>query len=321
MKAFFRRAALFLLVGLVLYALVYYGAERLNDRYAGKNSLYAAARASPGGYDYAILGASHAQVLGFEDATERLQQQTGLRIINLSTPGGGLVPNRLLIEYLLAKSSTASVVYVLDSFAFYSRDWNEDRLKDVRLLRRAPLDPALARLLLAYGVRGDVSLGVALDYVSGFSKLNNPERFKADLSEDEKRFSRVHRPSSRDAKRVEYLYPGSIDEATFARYLAVFRDMVRELKSRDIGLVVVRPPIPKRFRDMIPGEAQFDRRIEALLAEEGVPLYDFAAVGNEPRYFFDSDHLNRAGVLNFFEAHLAQTLIRHRRPIGPAAAG
>jgi len=321
MKPFFRQAALFVLVGLALYALLYYGAERLNDRHAGKNAFYAAARASPDGYDYAILGASHAQALGYEDGNDLLQRRTGMRIINLSTPGGGLVPNRLLIEYLLARSSAASVVYVLDSFVFYSREWNEDRLKDVRLFRRAPLDPVLARLLIAYGARGEVSLGVALDYVSGFSKLNNPERFKPDLSEDEKRFGRVHRPSSRDAKRVQYLYPERIDEQTFARYLSMFRDLVRELKSRGIGLVVVRPPIPKRFRDMVPGEAQFDRRIEALLAGQGIPLYDFSGVDNDPRYFFDSDHLNRAGVLNFFERHLVQTLIRHRRPGGTAAAG
>lgn len=322
MKAFLRQAALFVLIGLGIYALVYYGAERLNDRYAGKNSFHAAAAASRDGYDYVILGASHAQALGYEDGNERLQQQTQLRIINLSTPGGGLVPNRLLLDYLLARSSAASVVYVLDSFVFYSREWNEDRLKDVRLFRRAPFDPALARLLLRYGARGEASFGVALDYVSGFSKINNPERFKPDVSEDElKRFGRVHRPSSQDAKRVQYLYPAGMDEQAFSRYLSMFRDLVGELKSRGIGLIVVRPPIPQRFYDMIPGEAQFDRRIEALLEEQGIPLYNFALVDNDPRYFFDSDHLNRAGVLNFFDRHLAQLLIRHRKSARLIQAG
>ena len=300
MKQFLKSSAWFVLIGLLIYAGVYYGAEQLVYQYARTNRFHAVATANPEGYDYVILGASHAQPLGFEDANDRLQSASGARIINLSTPGGGLVPNRLLLDYLLAKCKARSVVYVLDSFAFYSREWNEDRLKDVRLFRRAPLDADLARLLIAYNLGGQTGLGVTLDYLSGFSKINNPDRFKPDVSDDElTRFRRVHRPSSRDIKRVEYLYPARIDEQTFNRYLSAFGDLIKDLKARDIALIVVRPPIPKRFYDMIPNEAEFDRRVEALLAGEQVPYYNFALLDNDAKYFFDR--------------HLTQVLIRHKR--------
>lgn len=314
MKEFLKQSALFVLIGLLIYAGVYYGSEQLVYKYAKRNRFYTVEMANQDGYDYVILGASHALPLGFEDANDRLQEITGARIINLSTPGGGLVPNRLLLEYLLTKCKAKSVVYFLDSFAFYSREWNEDRLKDVRLFRRAPLDPDLAKLLIAYNFSGQIGLGVTLDYISGFSKINNPDRFRPDVSEDElTRFRRVHRPSSRDIKRVEYLYPASIDEQTFNKYLATFRDLIRNLKSRDIQLIVIRPPIPKRFYDMIPNEAEFYRRIEDFLAGEQVRSYNFALVDNDEKYFFDSDHLNRNGVMNFFDRHLTQVLARHRR--------
>ena len=59
--------------------------------------------------------------------------------------------NRLLLDYFLVRHRTAAIVYVVDSFAFYSPEWNERRLEDARLFQRAPFDPALARLLLRSG--------------------------------------------------------------------------------------------------------------------------------------------------------------------------
>ena len=124
-------------------------------------------------YDRVILGASHAAVFDFDDMNGRLEQMTGARILNLSVVGGGVVVNRLLLDYFLVRHRTEAIVYVVDSFAFYSSEWNEERLEDARLFQRAPFDPALARLLAGSGAPPMV----ALDYVSGFSKINNPDRF------------------------------------------------------------------------------------------------------------------------------------------------
>jgi hypothetical protein len=43
-----------------------------------------------------------------------------------------------------------------------------------------------------------------------------------------------------------------------------------------------------------------------------VEYHDFSTVNNDERLFYDSDHLNKAGVLSFFEQHFAG-LFRPRR--------
>jgi hypothetical protein len=59
---------------------------------------------------------------------------------------------------------------------------------------------------------------------------------------------------------------------------------------------------------MIPNERQFDATLKAVLERHGVDLYDFSAVNNDEQFFFDSDHLNYAGVLSFFENYLQDVL-------------
>ena len=99
-------------------------------------------------YDYVILGASHAAALGYQDMTARLEEMTGASIINLSVVGGGVRVSRLVLRLFPGRASAPTLVYVVDSFAFYSKQWNEERLQDTRLFLRAPFDPRAGRLLL-----------------------------------------------------------------------------------------------------------------------------------------------------------------------------
>jgi hypothetical protein len=170
-----RRWACFVLVGAIIYVSVYAASEALVYRYGEHNRFLAISMAPHETYDVVILGASHALPLGFEDMNERLEERTGARIINLGIEGGGILPARLLLEYFLARHDTDNVLYVLDSFIFYSREWNEARLKDAGLLQRAPLDPALARLLWEFPAARALLPG----YLSGFHKINNPGPLRA----------------------------------------------------------------------------------------------------------------------------------------------
>lgn len=309
-KRFARYAVPFVLVGLVLYAGLYAASEQLIRAHARRNRFYMVKTAPLARYDYVILGASHAAAFDYEDMNARLEAMTGSRILNLSIVGGGVSVNRLLLEYFLAAHQTAAVVYVVDSFAFYSRAWNEDRLQDRRLFARAPFDPALARLLL----RNPASRSVALDYIAGFSKVNNADRLKPDISDDEEeRFNRTYRPIKQlDQQRLDYLYPETA-ESVRDHYLAEFEDLVRYAKSRNIRVIVIKPPIPRRIHDRIPQEGEFDTALKQILDREGVAFSDFSLAGNDERFFYDADHLNRAGVLNFFEHYLKDTLAPRAR--------
>lgn len=310
MKTLGRSALLFVAIGLLLYAGVYYGAERLLYRTGDSNPFFKIATAGDRSYDWVILGASHAMPLDFEDFNAFMERETGLRILNLATPGTGPLYNRFVLQHFLRRHRTANLLYVLDSFAFYSRTWNEDRFADAKLLRRTPFEPAVARRLLDYSMHERVNALAVLDYVTGFSKINNRERFQRDIWEGEAKFDRVYRPSAAaDRKRIAYLHPAPApDPAIFSRYLQAFATLIASSRWEGVRVIVIKTPVPARFHGQLPDEAMFDDAIRRLLAPGQVPFHDFSLTMDEPRFYFDTDHLNRAGLTAFFARHLKAIL-------------
>src|SRR6185295_12729493 len=137
---FARNWVIFVLIGLVLYGGLYVASEQLVYRYARRNRFFMISSAPRAHYDYVLLGASHAAVFDFEDMNARLEQTIGATVLNLAIVGAGVSVNRLVLDYFLARRETSGVIYVADSFGFYSPQWNEERLKDTRLFLRAPFD-------------------------------------------------------------------------------------------------------------------------------------------------------------------------------------
>ncbi len=68
-------------------------------------------------------------------------------------------------------------------------------------------------------------------------------------------------------------------------------------------------PTPGQFRALLSNEAAFDEAITAVMADGGAAFYDFSAELDEPRFYFDTDHLNRAGVTELFARHLSGILM------------
>lgn len=305
-RRFLKSAALFSVLGLALYAGLYVQSERWIHQYGRTNKFFLVRTTPPARFDYVILGASHAAALGYQDMTARLEALTGKRVVNLALVGGGVRVSRLIYEYFLTRHQTHGLVYVVDSFAFYSKTWNEERLQDTRLFARAPFDPALARLLVA----DPATRWMGLDYLSGFSKINNKNRLTEDVTPEERsRFTRTYRPVKQvDDQRLAYLYPAQIDAAAFDRYLAEFEQFLRDAQSRGTAVLVVKPPIPERFAARLPAEDQFDARLNAVLSRLHIPLHDFTHQGNADSAFYDTDHLNKDGVINFFEHSLGPLL-------------
>ncbi len=297
---------IFVLVAGLIYALTYGWAEHVVHKMGERNRLFMIASAPRQSYDFVILGASHTMPFGFEDMTARLESQTNSTIINLSIEGAGIVPARFITDYFLARHKTKKVVYVLDSFAFYSSQWNEERIDDPKLLKRAPFDSDLLALLWRYPPTRDLLPG----YLSGFYKINDADRFQRDVSDSERdEFGRIYRGNAYlDRQRLDYLYPKTIDPAVTDRYMAAFDGFARDLHDRGIELVVVRTPLPQRVLKFLGDEAAFDARIEKILGAYGFQLHDFKAVANDDKFFYDTDHLNRDGVNNFVAKYLADLL-------------
>ncbi len=261
-----RRWTLFAVLALGLYAGLYAASESLVYRFGEKNRFFAI-HAAPQDYDLVILGASHAMPLDFADMNRRLQDATGLSILNLSMEGAGIVPNRIVFDYFSRRRRARTVLWVLDSFAFYSPKWNEERIDDARLFQRAPLDLDLVRVLADDPAARSMLPG----YASGFVKINNHDRFRRDISDAElTKFNRTWRAIPQiDRQRVQYLYPAAVDPATFQRYLAEFEKLIDTARERGANVVVVKPPTPPRYRDRLPKEAEFDAVIRASPRRQG----------------------------------------------------
>jgi hypothetical protein len=314
-------ALLFVAIGLLLYAALFWASERLLYRTGHANPLFKVATAPAAELDWVILGASHAMPLDFGDFNAGMERQLGLRILNLASPGTGPLYNRFVLEGFLRRHRARNLLYALDSFAFYSRAWNEDRFADAKLLRRTPLELATAGRLWDYSRREGVDFRAVLDHLSGFSKINNPERFQRDVWEGEAQFDRVHRPSAAAVrKRIAYLYPDQAPPEELARYLGELSALVEEAQRAGMNVVAIKMPLPAGYRGQLPGEAAFDAAAGAALAARGVTLRDFSGSLDEPRCYFDTDHLNREGLTRFVARDLGP-LLRAGRGRGSPGGG
>ena len=292
-------ALMFSALALALYGILYAWSEELVRETTQRNRFHRIATAAPTHFDVAILGASHALPLDFEDMNRRLEERSRSKVVNLAIEGAGVVPWRVVHDHFSARHRARHVVVFLDSFAFYGPKWNEERLDDVRLLRRAPFDIALLRALW----RVPEARRVAVDYASGFMKINNPDRFASDIGDAEAtRFARVYRPVAQlDRQRIEYLYPKTVDPGLFQRYLAEFDILLATIRRDGAAIVAVKPPTPARYRSRLPAEAAFDVAIRAVLDRHGARFEDMSTLLQEDRYYYDTDHLNRAGTVAFID--------------------
>jgi hypothetical protein len=119
----------------------------------------------------------------------------------------------------------------------------------------------------------------------------------------------VYRPSATATRsRIAYLYPQPPDPAARSRYLEAFKALIVLARQHDIRVVAIKMPVPSQFLDRLPDEAEFDAAMSQLLVSQQVAFYDFARAFDEPRFYFDTDHLNRAGLTELFNRHLKAVL-------------
>jgi hypothetical protein len=161
-------------------------------------------------------------------------------------------------------------------------------------------------------VRDGVDPRALVDYLTGFSKINNRDRFRRDAWEGEATFDRTFKPSATAAKkRVQYLYPPIADEAAARdRYFEDFSELVRVARQHGARVTIAKFPLLPRFKAMLENEAEFDAALQSFAALHGAELVDFSDALPHPDFYADTDHLNRAGVSDFFERHLMQLFMK-----------
>jgi hypothetical protein len=309
LHALARRALAFAGLGVLLYALLAAATEQLVRSTGHGNPFFKIATMESPVVDWVVLGTSHAMPLDFGGTRQDLQRRTGQLVVNLAATGTGPLYNRFVLEQFLAGHRARNLLVVVDSFAFHSATWNEERFADAKLLARTPFDPVLAARLWQFVRHDGVPPRAWLDYATSFSKINNRDRFKEDRWEGEDQFDGVWRPSvSAVKKRMQYLYPDGTAPAARERYLRELSRIIAAAGRAGVRVVVVKLPTTAQYRSQLPDEPGFDAALARGLANAGVPFHDFSAALPEPRFYFDSDHLNRAGVNELLARHLLPLL-------------
>lgn len=304
-----RASAAFVAIGLAVYLALFWAAEGLLNARGESNPLFKVAIDERPRHDWVILGASHAMPLGFGGFGERMQRETGLSLANLATTGAGPLYNRFVYEEYLRAHRAANILYVADSFAFFSPAWNEERFADAKLLARTPWSAPTLAHLGRYVADDGVGWRAALDYATGFSKINNRDRFAPDRWEGEGQFERVWRTSpSAVRKRIEYLYPNDADPRQLERHLAQFGALLGLAQAAGARVVVVKLPLPAAYASQLPAEAATLARIEQVAVAHGAQWLDLSPAFDDARFFFDSDHLNREGVQRLYDERLRTLL-------------
>ncbi|MBI5277024.1 MAG: hypothetical protein HY854_11235 [Burkholderiales bacterium] len=309
--SFARASAWFVLLGLLLYAVLFAAAERLAWRNGHANPFFRIESNPYEVHDWVILGASHAMPLDFGGFGTVMERATGRRIINLAAQGTGPLYQRAVLERYLARHHTANVMVVVDSFACQSRAWNEDRFADPKLLAHTPWRLELASQFARYVVEEGIDWRAWLNYATGFAKVNDSGRFEVDMWEGEGQFDRTWRVSqSAVRKRIAYLYPAGGQGAGRARYFAQLAGIAALARRSGAKVVFVKLPMPSAFAAELPGEDEFDEAVGRLAGSIGVEWHNLGRALPDARFYFDSDHLNRAGVAAVFDAHLKALLVR-----------
>lgn len=299
-----RRILAFLAVAALLYAALFLWSDAILRKQGRQNPFQRIATA-PERVDWIILGASHALPLGFADMPQVIGDRTGQGTLILAVTGGGPVLMRVIAERWFVDHQAGGVLIVLDSFAFADRRWNEDRLADSDVLPKIPADRATVAALAAAVPRG-LPWQTWVAYASGFARINDRSRFAQDGWEAEAKFDTAPRPNAAATRaRVQFLYPGPPDPGAVGRGLADLQALIQLARAKGARVVIVRPPLPEAFLQALPGLPEFETRLAALAADTGVPVRDFSAVLPEARNYFDTDHLNRTGVLRWLDAGLA----------------
>jgi hypothetical protein len=71
-----------------------------------------------------------------------------------------------------------------------------------------------------------------------------------------------------------------------------------------IHVVLIKMPLPATFYSQLVDERAFDQALAQVLAAHGLRLHDFSNRIAEPVRYFDTDHLNREGLTEFFKLDL-----------------
>lgn len=252
-------------------------------------------------YDLLMLGASHGRVFSARNNHIAVEHALEKNFLNLSKTAGGLLPEKLYLDYFYKKGNKAKqLIYILDPFVFYSDYWNERSY----FLEDEPFKIDFFILAVKNNLRKEVLLNYFRSKFTPFWVVGR--KYQKIEPETE---PLVAVDSEAVKKRIDVLYPSVIGQGPLSinlRYFELLSNIITQAKQNGAVVTLIFPPT---LLGDLPGRDEVKRQISDVLDKKyEFDFYDFSDAIKEPKYFMDHDHLNRNGVLFFTESFLKPIL-------------
>ena len=252
-------------------------------------------------FDVAFLGSSHAYLFSrLQKNHEVTERVLGLRLFNLGLPtGGGIRPARFMLENFHERGNTVKqVVYFLDPFVFFSTGANDSH----KFIYFEPLQfPFLKKMILdRYPLRSILTyIRSKFTYDWFFQHAEPLEEQTYALDAQAVQEARIH-------ARMDSLYGDGLREENFLRYAGEMKKIIDYCKANGMVLHVIVPPT---LLGPEPGAARMFAWLEEQKKAGGLDVRDCSGALPDPKYYYNLDHLNTAGVERFMRDCVKPVLV------------
>ena len=113
---------------------------------------------------------------------------------------------------------------------------------------------------------------------------------------------------------MAFLYPELMDPGIIDKYIIELDELAEILAGRGINLIAVKTPLPDCVLTKLSVEDEFNSKVRNVLDAHGFELHDYTTVANDDSFFYDTDHVNKDGVINFMDAYLGALLQDNSTP-------
>ncbi len=249
--------------------------------------------------DTVVLGTSHAYYLSRSQYNHALTEAALGQTVNLALPqGGGVRPASYYLAEFYARGNEAKrLVYIIEPFVFFSSGPNDAHKFvyfepfDLRFAARLAADGYPARRLFTY-LRSKFTW-------HWWSQSAEP------LGRETRRLTADDVDDARIAQRIESLYTEGVSPATFARYRPYFERILELADAQGTAVYLASPPTLLGHE---PGQPQLAQALDTLAGAHDFSYRDFTDSMPDPRWYYNLDHLNSAGMAHFLEVLLAPYL-------------